>query len=110
MKQRDICLANLNPVEGNEQSGIRPVVFISGNAMNDNLNICIVCPLTSNIKNYSGCLVLKKDDMNHLDQDSEVLTFQIRTISKSRLTNKIGIISESQLKDILNGLRDVLTY
>lgn len=110
MKQRDISLANLNPAEGNEQSGIRPVVVISGNAMNDNLNICIVCPLTSNIKNYSGCLVLKKNDTNHLDLDSEVLTFQIRTISKSRLTNKIGIISESQLQDILNGLRDVLTY
>jgi len=110
MKQRDICLANLNPAEGNEQSGVRPVVVISGNAMNDNLNICIVCPLTSNIKNYSGCLVLLKDDVNHLDQDSEVLTFQIRTISKSRLTKKIGIISESQLKDILNGLREVLTY
>ncbi len=110
MKQRDICLADHNPVQGSEQSGIRPVVIISGNAMNDNLNICIVCPLSSNIKNYTGCLVLQKDEVNHLDQDSEVLTFQIRTIAKSRLNKKIGTISESQLNIILNGLRDVLTY
>jgi mRNA interferase MazF len=110
MKQRDICLADLNPVQGSEQSGVRPVVIISGNAMNDNLNICIVCPLSSNIKYYSGCLVLQKDDINQLDQDSEVITFQIRTISKSRLIKKIGIISESQLKDILLGFNEVLTY
>lgn len=110
MKQRDICLADLNPVKGSEQSGIRPVVVISGNAMNDNLNICIVCPLTSNIKHYSGCIVLKKDEINRLDHDSEVITFQIRSISKSRLTKKIGFITESQLQHILHGLTEVLTY
>jgi mRNA interferase MazF len=110
MKQNDICLADLNPVQGSEQNGIRPVVIISGNAMNDNLNICIVCPLSSNIKNYSGCLVLLKDEINQLDQDSEVITFQILTISKSRLIKKIGVISETQLKDILQGLNEVLTY
>jgi mRNA interferase MazF len=110
MKQNDICLADLNPVRGSEQNGIRPVVIISGNAMNDNLNICLVCPLSANIKNYSGCLVLPKDEINQLDQDSEVITFQIRTISKSRLIKKIGVISETQLKDILQGLKEVLTY
>lgn len=110
MKQRDICLADLNPVQGSEQSGIRPVVVISGNAMNDNLNICIVCPLSSNIKHYAGCIVLKKDAVNHLDQDSEVITFQVRTLSKSRLSKKIGVITESQLQQILQGLIEVMRY
>jgi mRNA interferase MazF len=110
MKQRDICLADLNPVQGSEQSGIRPVVIISGNAMNDNLNICIVCPLSSNIKNFAGCVVLKKDSINMLDQDSEVITFQIRTISKSRLIKKIGTITSSQLNRILRGLNEIMTY
>ncbi|MFO7615576.1 MAG: type II toxin-antitoxin system PemK/MazF family toxin [Bacteroidales bacterium] len=110
MKQRDICLADLNPVKGSEQSGIRPVVVISGNAMNDNLNICIVCPLSSNIKHYAGCIVLKKDDLNQLDHDSEVITFQVRTISKSRLVKKIGVITEYQLQQILDGLMEVMTY
>jgi len=110
MKQRDICLADLNPVQGNEQSGIKPVVVISGNAMNDNLNICIVCPLSSNIKYYAGCVVLEKNDINRLDQDSEVITFQVRTISKTRLAKKIGIVTESQLQNIITGLKDILTY
>jgi mRNA interferase MazF len=110
VKQRDICLADLNPVKGSEQSGIRPVVIISGNAMNDNLNICIVCPLSSSIKHYAGCIVLNKDGNNKLDHDSEVITFQIRTISRSRLVKKIGVITETQLQHILHGLMEVMTY
>jgi len=78
--------------------------------MNENLNICIVCPLSSIIKHYAGCLVLQKDHINQLDQDSEVITFQIRTISKSRLIKKIGAISGSQLNDIRRGLNEILTY
>jgi mRNA interferase MazF len=54
MKQREIWVVDLNPVKGSEQKGIRPVVVISGNAMNDHLNIAIVCPLTTQIKNYAG--------------------------------------------------------
>ncbi|HBB93598.1 MAG TPA: transcription elongation factor GreAB, partial [Bacteroidales bacterium] len=39
MRQGEIWMADLNPVHGSEQQGIRPVVIISGNAMNDNLGV-----------------------------------------------------------------------
>ena len=81
MKQREIWVADLNPVKGKEQKGRRPIVVISGNAMNDNLDVLIVCPLTSVVKNFKGCLVLKPDQKNNLEKTSEVLTFQIRTIT-----------------------------
>jgi len=110
MKQREIWLADLNPVKGSEQKGVRPVVVISGNAMNDNLGICIVCPLSSKIKNYAGCLVLKKDDINGLQCDSEVITFQIRTISQERLITKMGEVSRIQLQMLKTGIMEVLTY
>jgi mRNA interferase MazF len=110
MKQRDICIADLNPSQGNEQSGLRPVVIISGNAMNDHLNMCIICPLTTQIKNYSGCVVLNRDEINKLDFDSEVITFQIRTITKSRIIKKIGEINEQQLSEIVGGLNDILKF
>ncbi len=110
MKQGEIWLADLNPVVGSEQQGRRPVVVISGNAMNDNLSICIVCPLSSKLKNYAGCLVLTKDAKNGLDSDSEIITFQIRTISGERLIQKIGEITTSQLETIKNGLSEILTY
>jgi mRNA interferase MazF len=110
MKQREIWLSDLNPVKGSEQYGKRPVVIISGNTMNDHLGICIVCPITSVIKNYSGCLVLKADDGNRLEKDSEVITFQIRTISKDRLIRKMGEITGEQLEEIRRGLFEVLKY
>lgn len=110
MRQREIWMADLNPVKGSEQQGIRPVVVISGNAMNDNLGIGIVCPLTSKIKRYTGCLVLKKDDINRLDDDSEIITFQVRTLARERLIRKIGEISKSQLEIINKGLQEILTY
>lgn len=110
MKQGTIWYANLNPSKGNEQRGIRPVVIISGNAMNDHMGICIVCPLTSKVKGYAGCLVLEPDDKNNLSQRSEVLTFQIRTISKSRLANEIGTVTEEQLETIKTSLQEILTY
>jgi mRNA interferase MazF len=110
VKQREIWLADLNPVKGNEQQGIRPVVVISGNAMNDHLGISIVCPLTSRIKNYSGCLVLERNPSNGLSTDSEVITFQVRTLSRERFRTRLGEISGNQLKVIINGLSEILTY
>jgi len=110
MKQCEIWLADLNPVKGNEQQGIRPVVVISGNAMNDNLGIAIVCPLTTKIKNYAGCLVIEKNPSNGLTTDSEVITFQARTLAKERFRTRLGEISRDHLKTIKNGLNDILTY
>jgi mRNA interferase MazF len=110
MKQREIWLADLNPVKGSEQQGIRPVVIISGNAMNDNLGIGIICPLSSKIKNYAGCVVIKRDANNGLEHDSEIITFQVRTISGEKLISKIGEISKSQLEILKKGLLEVLTY
>jgi mRNA interferase MazF len=110
MKQGDVWKVDLNPVKGSEQNGIRPVVVISGNAMNDNLGISIVCPLTTKVKNYAGCVVLKKDFLNGLSLDSEVITFQIRAISRERFIEKLGVITNKQLSQIKKGLNDILTY
>ncbi len=110
MKQGGIWLADLHPVVGSEQKGIRPVVIISGNAMNDNLEISIICPLSSKIKNFAGCIVLTPDSENGLDMESEVISFQVRTISQSRLIRKLGGITAEQLKQIKKGLGEVLKY
>lgn len=110
MKQREIWFADLNPVKGSEQRGIRPVVIVSGNAMNDNLGICIVCPLSSKIKNYAGCVVIEQQAVPELDNDSEIITFQIRTLAKERFIRKIGQINKEELNRIKHGLNEILTY
>jgi mRNA interferase MazF len=110
MKQKEIYWADLEPVKGSEQKGKRPVVIISGDAMNDNLDIVICCPLSTRIKNYAGCVILKKDSINNLKTDSEIITFQVRSVSKARLTKKIGEISTDQLKQMIKGLNEILYY
>jgi len=110
MKQGDIYLARLEPTEGSEQSGTRPVVVISGNTMNRYFDLVIVCPLSSKIKNYAGCVKLKKNMLNGLEVDSEIITFQIRTISKARLTKRLGKISGEEFTELLSGLAGVIRY
>jgi mRNA interferase MazF len=110
MKQGDIWLADLNPVRGSEQRGQRPVVIISGNAMNDNLGISIICPLSSKIKHYAGCVIIYPDGENCIDKESEIITFQVRTISQSRMVRKVGVITDKQLEAVKKGLNEILKY
>jgi len=108
MRQREIYWLNLNSVKGSEQVGKRPFVIISGNSMNENFGVSIVCPISSKINNYTSCVELKRNKLNNLSTDSEIITFQIRTVSHEHFLEKIGEISTSELKEILSGLVDVL--
>ncbi len=110
VSQREIYWANLNPTKGSEQAGKRPVLVVSGNTMNEHLPICIVCPLSTQIKNYSTCTLIKKNQTNKLKSDSEVITFQVRTISQQRLGRKIGKVSQSQLQDVIAKIGQLLIY
>jgi mRNA interferase MazF len=107
MKQREIWFANLDPTQGNEQAGLRPVLIISGNLMNQNTGLLIVCPLSTKIKSFPSTVLIPKTLQNGLTHDSEVLTFQIRVLSKLRLVRQVGKITETELKQIvleLNGI------
>lgn len=110
MRQRGIWYADLNPVLGSEQQGFRPVVIISGDLLNANLQIVIACPLTSKIKNYKGNVILDPTETNGLEKQSEIMILHIRSISKSRLVEKIGSISNQQLVALKQGLEDILRY
>jgi mRNA interferase MazF len=110
MKQRDIYYANLNPSARSKKMSSVPVVIISGNVMNTHSDMCIVCPLSETVKRYSGCVVLKKDKINKLKHDAEIITFQIRTIRQERLIKKIGEITTRQLNEVIAGLSDILKW
>lgn len=110
MLQGEIWYANLNPTNGSEQAGFRPVVVISGNLMNKYLNVVICMPLTTKVKNYKGNLVLHPNKQNNLPEKSEVMTFNIRSVAKERLVRKIGDISKSQINHLKISLNEILSY
>ena len=110
MKQGEIWYANLNPSKGSEQAGLRPVVILSGNLLNQHLNIVIVVPLTTKVKNYKGNPVLLPSKTNGLRIESEMLVFHIRSVSKDRLIKKLGTIEPDQLGLSIKTLNDLLKY
>ena len=110
MKQGEIWELFLGPIKGSEQGGRRLALIISGNAINDNLNIVIVCPLTSKIKEFKGNLIINPSAKNGLKKVSEVLTFHIRSVAKERLKNKLGNIPLKDIESIKKTLGDLLKY
>ena len=51
-KQGDIVYLDFNPTKGHEQKGNRPAIVISNNVFNKYTKMVVVCPITSNIKNF----------------------------------------------------------
>ena len=110
MRQGEIWNASLNPSKGSEQAGFRPVVIISGNLLNEFLNVVIVIPLTTKIKKYKGNPVLSPNKMNGLKKDAEMLVFHICSISKDRLMEKRGAITVAEVELTVKTINDLLKY
>src|SRR3989344_1047971 len=101
IKRGDICLANLEPVIGSEQGGIRPVLIIQNNIYNKYSPVTIVSAITSKIfsKEYPTNVFLKKKD-SKLDRDSTVLLNQLRTIDKERIAKQISSLDSNFMRKI----------
>lgn len=99
--QWNIFWADLNPVKGSEQAGVRPVLVISEEVVNQALPIVTVLCITSlkhGRKIYPIEVLLSPEDA-HLPQPSIAMAHQIRSISKDRLTGKCGYIDNDACKE-----------
>jgi mRNA interferase MazF len=106
--QWKIFRADLDPVKGSEQTGIRPALVISSEEANHSLPIVTVVPLTSlkpGRKVYPVEAYLSKE-VSGLPKDSIAMGHQIRAISKDRLGEKCGELKNSEMKEkIRNAVR-----
>ncbi|NLY91737.1 MAG: type II toxin-antitoxin system PemK/MazF family toxin [Firmicutes bacterium] len=101
VKRGDLFFANLNPVVGSEQGGLRPVIILQNNIGNTYSPTTIVAAITSKIKRAKlPTHVEIKKDYTHLDRNSVILCEQIRTIDKKRLTEKIGELNEELMAKV----------
>lgn len=102
----DLVYADLSPVIGSEQGGVRPVLVIQNDVGNKFSPTTIVAAITS-VKNKSNLPThVKVGDKNcGLPKESVVLMEQIRTIDKKRLKDKIGRLPDELLKKIDDALR-----
>ena len=103
IKRGDMFYADLSPVVGSEQGGIRPVLIIQNDTGNKYSPTVIAAAITSQTgKNKLPTHIELGSDDNGLKSDSVVLTEQIRTIDKSRLKEKIGHITDSEIMNQVN--------
>ena len=104
----EIYFCNLNPTEGSEQQGVRPVIIISNDAVNHNLPVSTVIPLSSikaKDKIYPTEISLPSN-ITGLQKDSVAMLQQIRTISHIRLTDKAGIVADTSYRErILDAIK-----
>lgn len=98
VRKGDIFYANLNPIIGSEQDGIRPVLVIQNNVGNTHSSTTIIAVITTQNKPYIPTHV-RLSYYPRLE-NSTVLLEQIRTIDEKRLMNFVTHITESDLKKI----------
>lgn len=95
VRRGDIFFAELNPVVGSEQGGVRPVLIIQNDIGNQYSPTTIVAAITSQINKAKLPTHVEIDASKvGLDKDSVILGEQIRTIDKSRLKQKIAFLDE----------------
>jgi mRNA interferase MazF len=103
VKRGDMFYADLSPVVGSEQGGIRPVLIIQNNLGNKYSPTVIAAAITSQTnKAKLPTHIELGENMSGLKSNSVVLTEQIRTIDKSRLKEKIGHIDDGKIINELN--------
>ena len=89
----DIYFAELNPVQGSEQGGMRPVLVVQNDVGNNYSPTTIVLPITSRLqKTKLPTHVALSRQESGLTRDSVVLAEQIRTIDKVRLQQKVACL------------------
>ncbi|MBR1703334.1 MAG: type II toxin-antitoxin system PemK/MazF family toxin [Lachnospiraceae bacterium] len=90
MKRGDVYYADLRPVVGSEQGGIRPVLIIQNDVGNRHSPTVICAAITSKMnKAKLPTHIELRADRYDMDKDSVVLLEQLRTIDKKRLKDKV---------------------
>lgn len=103
----DVIWADLNPTQGREQMGHRPVLVLSHDIFNERSGTVIAVALTSQPQKAGFPLTLEIPGMKNLEK-SWIKISQIRTLSTLRLGKKIGQIRSGDLSRVIEGLNEII--
>ncbi len=102
MRRGDVYDARLDPTEGSEQAGWRPVVLVSRDAINAASNVVIAVPCTTyrpGRRIYPSQSLLRAGEAG-LDTDSVALGEQVRALAKTRLGRHRGALSAARMREL----------
>lgn len=101
LKRGEIWLADLNPIQGSEQGGTRPIVIFQNDIVSQFSTTIIAIPFTTNQRRASLpiCMLIEQGD-GGLAQDSVALCFQMRVLDKARLIRKLGQLNPETITQL----------
>ena len=99
--------ADLNPVRGREQAGLRPVLVLSHEVFNERSGTVIAMALTSQSQRAGFPLTLELTKTK-LPKPAWVKINQIRTLSVARLSKRLGRATPEELDRIVEGLGEII--
>jgi mRNA interferase MazF len=106
VKRGDVYFADLSPVVGSEQGGVRPVLVIQNDIGNRFSPTVIVAAITAQIQKAKLPTHVEIDAQKYgFERDSVILLEQIRTIDKQRLTDKITHLDEEMMDRVDEALQ-----
>nr|WP_092074613.1 type II toxin-antitoxin system PemK/MazF family toxin [Dendrosporobacter quercicolus]NSL47570.1 type II toxin-antitoxin system PemK/MazF family toxin [Dendrosporobacter quercicolus DSM 1736]SDN05384.1 mRNA interferase MazF [Dendrosporobacter quercicolus] len=106
VKRGDIYYANLSPVVGSEQGGLRPVLVVQNDVGNKYSPTVIVAAITSQISKAKlpTHVEINAKDCN-LEKDSVILLEQMRTIDKRRLKEKVTHLNDDVMSKVDDAMK-----
>jgi len=108
-----IYYCSLDPAQGSEQRGYRPVLVVSNDAVNRSIPVSTILPFSSikeGMKIYPTEVFIPAE-VSGLEKDSVVMLQQVRTLSHKRLVKFISSLENLEYqKNVLDALRDYFEY
>jgi len=105
VRRGDIYYADLSPVVGSEQGGMRPVLIVQNDTGNKHSPTVIAAAITSQVgKARLPTHIELSGQSCGLSRDSVILLEQIRTIDKSRLRERMGRLDEPLMNEVDNAI------
>jgi len=105
----EVRWADLNPVRGKEQAGLRPVLILSHDVFNERSGTVVAMALTSQPQRARFPLTLELESKG-LPKKSWVKISQIRTLSVERVGQRLGRVSHEELAQVIEGLNEIISH
>ncbi len=108
-KRGDIVLVNFNPQKKPQEIGkTRPAIILSDTELNEILDLVSVVAMTTNLIDDAFPLRIRISKRENLKKDSDAMVEQLRAVSKIRIIEKIGNITDDEIHLIEIGVRKML--
>ena len=104
----EIRWADLNPVRGSEQAGLRPVLILSHDVFNERSGTVIAVALTGQEPKAGFPLTLESGAAG-LPKRSWIKISQIRTLAVERIRRRLARASEEELEKVIDGLNEIIS-